>query len=141
MSKNNLTVDKIMSSKLITLHPKDKLKRAKEIFDQYKIHHLPIEVMGDVRGIISLGDILFLEGVVNSSFDEFIRSKQYSHMTVDEVMTSNPYCLDVKQKASDALDIMIDKRINAIPVKSEDKLVGIITHRDLLEHLRKVITE
>jgi len=139
MTKANHLVKDLMSQKLITLHPKDKLKRAKEIFDQYKIHHLPVEVMGDVRGIISLGDLLFLEGVVNSSFDEFIRSKQYSHMTVDEVMTSNPYCIDSDKSISEALDILIEKRINALPVKENDKLVGIITHRDLLEHLRSLL--
>ena len=55
----NITIDKIITRKLKTLHPKDKLIRAKEIFDEYDIHHIPVHVMGDIRGIVSLGDILF----------------------------------------------------------------------------------
>ena len=45
----NITVDKILSKNLKTVHPKDKLIRAKEIFDQYEIHHIPVHVMGDIR--------------------------------------------------------------------------------------------
>lgn len=140
MTKDTLIKD-IMSTKLISLHPKDKLKRAKEIFQQYDIHHIPVHVMGSVKGIISLGDILFLEGIVTNSFDEFLRTKKYDLATVDEIMTPKPICISSEKHLNDALDIMITRRINALPVTENNILVGLITTYDILRLLKTQINE
>lgn len=135
----NIAVKDVMSKNLKVLHPKDKLIRAKEIFNEFDIHHIPVAVMGEVRGIISLGDILFLEGMVSNSFDEFLRTKKYHIATIDEVMTSRPYCINEDDLISDALDIMIEKRINCLPVKKDDELVGVITNFDLIKYFRNTL--
>ena len=134
--KINIPIEGIISRNLITLHPKDRLVRAKEIFNEYDIHHIPVHVMGDVRGILSLGDILFLEGFTNNTFDEFLKNKKLQLMTIDEVMTSRPYCAEVDDLVSDVLDKMIENRVNALPVKENDELVGIITTFDILKYFR-----
>lgn len=141
MNTDNITIDKITSRNLKTLHPKDKLIRAKEIFNEYDIHHIPVHVMGDIRGIISLGDILFLEGFTNNTFDEFLKNKKLQLATVDEVMTSHPYCADVDDLLSEVLDVMLDKRVNAMPVKENDELVGIVTSFDILNYFKKVLND
>jgi len=50
-NKLNITVSEIMSTKVKTLHPKDKIQSAKDIFDQYDIHHIPVAVMGELRDV------------------------------------------------------------------------------------------
>ena len=137
----NITIENIISRRLKTLHPKDKLIRAKEIFDEYDIHHIPVHVMGDVRGIISLGDILFLEGFTNNTFDEFLRNKKFELTTIDEIMTARPYCANSDDLVSEVLDTMIEKRVNALPVKENDELVGIITTFDILKYFREVLNK
>ena len=132
----NISIDSIISRNLKTLHPKDKLVRAKEIFNEFDIHHIPVHVMGDVRGILSLGDILFLEGFTNNTFDEFLKNKKLQLTTVNEVMTSRPYCADVDDLVSEVLETMIENRVNALPVKENDELVGIITTFDLLKYFK-----
>ena len=134
-NKLNITVSEIMSTKVKTLHPKDKIQSAKDIFDQDDIHHIPVAVMGELRGIISLGDLLFLEGMTNNSFDEFLRTKKYEMATVDEIMTPRPYSVDRETLLSEVIDIMLDKRINCLPVKDNGELVGIITNYDLIKFL------
>jgi len=134
-NKLNITVSEIMSTKVKTLHPKDKIQSAKDIFDQYDIHHIPVAVMGELRGIISLGDLLFLEGMTNNSFDEFLRTKKYEMATVDEIMTPRPYSVDRETLLSEVIDMMLDKRINCLPVKDNGELVGIITNYDLIKFL------
>lgn len=141
MINPNVKVSEIMSKKLITLHPKDKLVRAKEVFDEYLIHHIPIEVMGEVRGIISQGDILYLEGIVNNSFDEFLKSQKYSITTIDEVMTRRPHCVESDIRIDEAIDIMLNYNVNCLPVTEEGNLVGIITHRDILKHFKNSLTQ
>ena len=137
----NIPVSNIMSTNLKVLHPKDKILRAKEMFDYFDIHHIPVAVMGEVHGIVSLGDILFLEGVSNNSFDEFLKAKKFEIATIDSIMTSRPYCVDYDDLISVVMDLMIEKRVNSLPVKADGKLVGIVTNFDLLKYFRKGIID
>lgn len=137
----NISIESIISRNLKTLHPKDKLIRAKEIFEEYDIHHIPVHVMGDVRGIVSLGDILFLEGFTNNTFDEFLKNKKLQLTTVDEIMTARPYCANIDDLVSEVLEVMTEKRVNALPVKENDELVGIITTFDILNYFKKVLNQ
>jgi len=136
MNKNT-KISEIMSTNLITLHPKDNLKRAKEIFKEYHIHHIPICVMNDIRGILSLGDILYLEGMVLDSFDQFLKDKKSISTPVEDVMTRNPYCIASTENIGAAIEIMLTKRVNALPVVDNDNLVGLITTRDILSTLHE----
>lgn len=137
--KNDLTVLDVMSTELITLHPKDNITRAKKIFREYQIHHIPICVMDDLRGIISLGDILFLEGLVLDNFDQFLQDKRSQLTPVENVMTSNPYHITSKDSLASAIQLMLDKRVNALPVVDAEKLVGLITTRDILTAFQSVL--
>lgn len=135
-------VKDIMTKRLKTLHPKEKLKAAKEIFEQYEIHHIPVEVMGEIKGILSQGDILYLEGVITNSFDEFIRRQRYEYSTVDELMTARPYTIHQDALLVDAVKLMNDKRVNCLLVTESPEnniLAGIITSHDLLAHLETLL--
>jgi CBS domain-containing protein len=137
----NIKVAEIMSCNLKTLHPKDKLVRAKELFKEFDIHHIPVHVMGDVRGIISLGDLLFLEGFVTNSFDDFLRTKRYEMATVDEIMTSRPFTVESDMLLSEVLELMTEKRVNALPVKENNELVGIITTHDIMKYFLSLLND
>ncbi len=137
----NLTVQDIMSSRLITLHPKDNIARAKQIFKEYNIHHIPICVMNKVRGIISLGDILYLEGMVLDNFDQFLQDKKSQTTTVEDVITRNPYHTTLDAQLTSAISTMLDKRVNALPVISGEEIVGLITTHDILRAFNKELTK
>lgn len=136
MNKSIIVRD-VMRTRVITLHPKDNLHRAKEIFAEFNIHHIPICVMNEIRGIISLGDILYLQGVVSDSFDQFLKDKKNKLTLVEDVMTKNPYRTTSGTLLSEAIDIMLDKRVNALPVVDNDELVGIITTRDIMKTFKE----
>ena len=125
----------VMTKKLITLHPKDKVQRAKKIFKDCDIHHIPVVVMNKVVGIISQGDILLLEGLIENSFDRFIQDKKLKLDTVDQVMTPDPICADIGSTTKEVLHIMLKCRINAVPIVEGDDIRGLVTSRDLLHIL------
>ena len=135
----DIPVKEIMSSKLLTLHPKDKLTRAKEIFHEYDIHHIPVVVLNKIVGIISQGDILYLESVVSNSFDRFIQEKKFELNTIDEVMTVDPVCMGSESTIGEVLSTMLNRRINAIPITENDELIGLVTSQDLLYILDREI--
>lgn len=136
---NQTTVKEVMSTRLMTLHPKDNLQRAKEIFREYKIHHIPICVMNEIRGILSLGDILYLEGMILDSFDQFLKNKKSQSTPVEDVMTKNPYCTTSSASLQSAIETMLTKRINALPVVDNDELIGLITTHDILEAFNETL--
>jgi len=131
-------ISEVMSTKLITLHPKDKLQRAKDIFKQYDIHHIPVVVMNKIVGIVSQGDILYLESVITHSFDRFIIEKRFELDTIDQVMTPDPICTTSAQTVSEVLDTMLNQGINALPVVDDGQLVGLVTSQDFLRILDSI---
>ncbi len=52
-------------------------------------------------------------------------------MLIREVMNSEPVTITPATKLNDAYKLMIDKKIRHIPVTDSDKLLGIVTDRDL----------
>lgn len=133
-----IKLSEIMTNRPLTLHPKDKIQRAIDLFEDLDIHHIPIVVMSEVVGIISEGDILFAsESYISNSFQEFLRERKLSIDAVEEVMTSPVICVQQDQTLDDALEIMLSRRINALPVLEEKTLVGLVTTYDILKSLKK----
>ena len=55
-------------------------------------------------------------------------------ITIDELMTSNPFTLGGSDTLNDARNIMTEKHIRHIPITDKDKhLLGLVTQRDVLE--------
>lgn len=136
--KNTIIKD-VMSVSPITLHPKDKISRAKEIFKSYRIHHIPVAINSKIVGIISLGDMLAKENRTYDHMLEVEAVKNISMLTVDEIMTKNPVTKSSSEELHLALKIMNEKRINCIPIEDDGKLVGILTSYDIIEFLLKAI--
>ena len=61
------------------------------------------------------------------------KRQELAHMAISEVM--NPYLLTVGPYASlaEAYELMKKNKIRRLPVVKDKKLIGIITHRDILE--------
>ncbi len=131
-----IKVNDIMNKKLITLHPKDKISQAEEIFKTYKIHHIPIVVSSQLVGILSMGDIFYSRKQKSINADKFLNNVDIALMTVEEIMTHNPYCIGPEASITDALNTLESKRVNALPVVEDEKLVGLITTYDLLKLLK-----
>ncbi len=55
-------------------------------------------------------------------------------ITIDELMTTNPFTLDQNNTLEDARQLMTDKHIRHIPITDKDNhLLGLVTQRDVLE--------
>ena len=53
-------------------------------------------------------------------------------ISVQEMMTAKPFTLSQYDSLNDARKLMEEKRIRHIPIVDEEKLVGLITERDIL---------
>ena len=132
----DVNISQVMKTKLLTLHPKDSIERTKEIFKQYKVHHIPVVVGEKVVGIISMGDVMLWSSIQSYQVGPMISNKNnISISCVEEIMTANPVCIQKDDMLSKALELMVKYRINALPVIDDNKLVGIVTSYDFLKLL------
>ena len=129
-------VSTLMTKKLITVHPSDKLVVIKEIFDKNKIHHLPVVKYKEIVGIISKNDLLsFLKGFQNDSYDDYMNNVRLKNYTAADIMTKGLAKLEPTDRINVALEVFKENLFHALPVVEDGELVGIITTFDIIKAL------
>jgi CBS domain-containing protein len=125
-----------MTSKLITVNPKDTLKRVKEIFDKNNIHHVPVVRYKKIVGIVSKTDFMhFLHGFVHNDMDKHLSESRLNAWKVEEIMTNGLAKVDSKEPIRTVLEIFKLNHFHAIPVVENGELVGIVTTYDIIKKL------
>jgi CBS domain-containing protein len=129
----------LMSTKLVTLHPKDKMQRVKELFEAYNVHHIPIIVGDSIVGLISKSDFHQIKGISKNSYDEFIKDKIFKTHPIEDYMNNEVVCCDPETPISGVIDLFLVNEIHCVPVVEKGKLVGIITPVDLLKAMKDLV--
>jgi len=128
-------VKSIMSSKLITVNPEDKLSRIQELFDQNNIHHLPVVRFKEIIGLVSKTDFLhFIRGFNQNEEDRFVNEARMRAYTAQDIMTTGLAKLNPNDRINVALELFMVNRFHAIPIVAEgNELVGILTTFDIIK--------
>jgi CBS domain-containing protein len=122
----NEQISTILSTKVLTAHPDEKLSVAREAFKNRKIHHLPIvDDDGMLVGLITTSDLLWL----NKQFSD------YENVRLGDVMTTRLAKLEPTAKIGTAAEIFLRNWFHALPiVDAEGKLLGVVTTFDILKY-------
>lgn len=129
-------VKSLMSTKLITVNPADKLSVVKDIFEEHPIHHIPVVRFKEIVGIISKSDFLhFLRGFSRNEEDRFVNYARLRAYTAEDIMTKGLAKVSPSDRINVALDVFLTNRFHAIPVVDGGDLVGIITTFDIIKQL------
>jgi acetoin utilization protein AcuB len=128
----------LMTQEVITVRPSQMLSDAVEAMRRKKIRHLPVVESGKLVGIVTDRDVKrALPSVFSGDQDEYDRV--LNETPVDKVMTKDPYTVGPKDEIKDALAVMIERKIGAVPVVSNGALIGIVTDIDYLKALLKML--
>ncbi|HXX58850.1 MAG TPA: NADH-ubiquinone oxidoreductase-F iron-sulfur binding region domain-containing protein, partial [Thermodesulfovibrionales bacterium] len=65
----------------------------------------------------------------------FTKNISFKDDTIEKVMTPNPLVLDSSTDISVAITVMSEKKIRHLPVMEDEKIVGMISYRDLVSYL------
>ncbi len=122
----NEFIQTIMTKNPISLSTKATIADVKHIFDENRIHHLPvIDDEGVIRGLITTYDLWKL----NKHFDE------YDSIPITSIMNNKVLRVNKDDKVGTAAELFLDRRFHALPVvDQDDKLVGIVTTFDVLRY-------
>ncbi len=130
-------VSTIMTSKLVTVSPTERLTEIKRIFEENSFHHIPVVEFKKVIGIVSKSDFrLFLRGHSSCDEDRFYNEARLRAYKVKNIMTTKMAKLEENDKIDVALDVLKINLFHALPVLNEnEELVGLVTTHDIIKSL------
>ena len=122
-------IEKVMTLMPHTIGKKILLEEAISMMKKYQIRHLPVLEAGDLVGVVTDRDVKLA-----SSF------QGASRLTVEDIMTPNPYCIDPKTPVDHVTDAMAEHRYGCAVIRQENgKVVGIFTAVDALRVLSETL--
>jgi len=127
-----------MTAHPITLSPSATIGDASKIFDDNKVHHIPIALGNKLLGIVSMSDYLFFRrGFLDNRDDEKVESIRMNNYEVSFIMTKGIATMSSNERINVALEIFKENLFHAIPIVDEGALVGILTTHDIIKNLAK----
>jgi acetoin utilization protein AcuB len=114
------TAASVMSPEPVVVRPNDLLDEAAKRMARFNIRHLPVVTEGgEVVGMLSDRDLR-------------IAVKSIALARVSSAMTPMPMAVPPDAPLHEVALALADERIGALPVVDEGRLVGIVSHVDLL---------
>jgi len=126
-------VREVMTTNIISLDHGSTLGTAMKLMVNLGIRRLPITMNGDIVGIVTWKDIVDLFGkhkifsmLKNYTFDEV------HSLPVTNVMGTEVKTIDLNSDLGEAAAKMMELGVDSLLVTSDDRVIGIITERDIL---------
>ncbi len=134
--KNNIPVSDIMTKNLVKLHLNDELSIAESLFKKHKIRHLPVVDGEHIVGMLSYSDLLRISFVdATDDEGEKIESTIYDMFTMEQAMTKKVVSVKPETSIKTVAEIFTQREFRALPVVSNENLVGIVTTTDVIKYL------
>lgn len=131
-------ISTIMTKDIMSLTPSASIAQAASIFENHKVHHIPITLDDKLVGIISMSDYLFFRrGFLDAKEDQKVENIRMNNYEVNYIMTKGIATMEPNEKINVALEIFKENILHAIPIVENGKLVGIVTTHDIIAHLAK----
>jgi acetoin utilization protein AcuB len=125
-------VEKWMTRDVITVPPHEKIIDAFELMQRRGIRHLPVIEEGELRGLVTDRDIrlALIPSPLSTPEDRVYHLGALER--VDEIMATDLIIVTPQTTIEEAAKLMAKYKIGAVPVVSQDQLVGILTETDIL---------
>jgi acetoin utilization protein AcuB len=124
------SVGAIMTPQPVTVGRKESLATAHRLMRAHAVRHLPVLEHGDLVGILSQRDLLFLETIRGVDTDEDI---------VEDAMTTDTYAVSPDTPIATVARQMARKRYGCAVVMERGRVAGIFTATDALRIVAAVV--
>lgn len=135
-------ISKSMTREVITITPDADIFEAQEKMSEHGIRHLPVvDADGHLVGMVTDRDIRsVLPYRLLKHPEERTTDRETAALRIGDVMTRNPVSISPSSTIQDALLLIDERKIGALPVvDNEGRLTGIISVRDLLRAFTNVL--
>jgi CBS domain-containing protein len=123
-----------MTSPVITGTPEMELSKARQIFDERHIRALPILKDGQLIGLINRQVLIRLDLSILGN-EVWNLGIDVADETAADVMKTNVLTIAPDSTIHHTARVMLENKVNALPVLEDGKLIGILTSSDLLRYI------
>lgn len=127
-----------MTPNPVTGEPHMRFNDARRLMEEQGFRHLPVVEKGKLVGILSLSDIRRASPSPATTFSSGEINYLYDKMEVHDAMTRDPITVTPDMPVEDAALLAYKHKVGALPVMQGEKLVGIITQKDLFDIMMSV---
>lgn len=110
------------------------LRDVHQIFKERNIHHIPVVSGSNVIGVISKNDMERIS-FVSSVGQNGVETAIYDMLSIEQVMTADVETVEESDTIREAATILARGKFHALPVLKDEKLTGIVTSTDMINHL------
>jgi len=130
-----MTIEKAMSSTVVTIDADDTLLHATRMMKDNKIKHLPVvDRSGSLVGIVTDRDLKKASASDATTLEVHELLYLLDKVTIQTIMSKNVVTVDKGTPLKQAALLMVDKGIGCLPVMDGKQLVGIVTRTDVLRY-------
>jgi CBS domain-containing protein len=126
------TLGAIMTRKPATIKPDASVRKALQLMIRQDVESLIVVKNGEPLGIVTERQLARL----SSRFAKTLYERPVTRLMIRQLVTLPP-----STPISDAIEVVLEKRIRSLPVVDQGHLVGIVTGRDLLKWVMRVFYE
>lgn len=124
------SLDMIMTTELLTVHPSDSVQSARKLIQDHRIRHLPVVDDNEkLVGLVTQTDLF-------AATDSFLRDREdrlpVRSFPVADIMVTNIATISEDASLRQAAIFIEKHKMGCLPVLRDDKLVGIITDTDFV---------
>lgn len=131
--KTDPKVSDIMTTNLSTVRPQDVIDLATSAMEWRHLRHIPVEdEQGYLVGLLHQSALLH---ALNTS----LQQHSIEPFAVERLMNRNPPTIQPHQSLHDAMRLLLSSEVGCVLVVSGGRLVGIITERDLLSVVSRLL--
>lgn len=132
-----LTVRDMMVHDAATVAPDTKTRDAVDIMVQRRLRALPVVGdKGEVLGIVTEWDVMrALLPHIPRAGEPPAADEENDESTVREVMTRSVLCISEEMSIEEAVNLMLNKRVEQCPVVREGVFTGILTRSNIIRKL------
>lgn len=129
----------LMQRDVVTLSATESLGLADDIMRLGRIRHMPVTEGDRLIGILSQRDLF--RAAISSvlQFRPGAEREWLSQIRVREVMTSPAVSISPAAPITEAVALLLEKRIGCLPVVEDGALVGLLSETDCLRHLAQLL--
>jgi CBS domain-containing protein len=137
-----MKVSDVMTRNVVTVEEDTPLKDVAELLLANDISGVPVVYEGHVVGVVSETDILYKErgpeGEPRGSIAWLLDApeadfrRKLAARTAGEAMSSPPVTIRPNRPLAQAAAMMLEQRVNRLPVVDGERLVGLVTRSDMV---------
>lgn len=133
-----MTIDELMTREVVKVYENTPVEEILSLYGKYPYYILPVvNDKNELVGIIDLDIVLeiLLLCLVPREKHTLITAIRSLGETAKEIMITHPITISLNATLKDAADLMMKYRLDRICIIEGNRLVGIVSKRDLVEEI------